>query len=92
LAVYRNRRSPLSQTPYHPIACRLHDSLELAAIRAIPVEAVYRGLDGALRSGSFTIRSIRSRNGAEWLVTDPPAEIRLDRIVSIDGASFSSEC
>ena len=90
--MYRNWRSLVQNSRYSPIACALHDSLELAALRGLPVHLVFQGADGELHCGSFTIRDIRSRDGAEWLLTEPPGEIRLDRIVTMDGEKFSREC
>jgi transcriptional antiterminator Rof (Rho-off) len=78
--------------PYIPIACALHDSLELSALRRVPREIEFYDGAGERRIGTFLIRSIRSRDGAEWLVTEPPAEIRLDLIERLDGARFGGEC
>ena len=78
-------------TPYTPIACALHDRLELAAIRGREVLVAYRE-GGEARDMALRIVNIRVEGGEEWLVTEPPTEIRLDRILALDGESFSAGC
>jgi Rho-binding antiterminator len=78
-------------TPYTPIACALHDRLELAALRGREVTVNHSAADGP-RASRIRILDIRVRDGEEWLVTEPPVEIRLDHILSLDGEPSAEGC
>ena len=78
--------------PYQPIACALTDELELRAMRGRPVGIRYRAAGGELLERSATIRNIVAREGAEYLILDEGEDIRLDRLVEVDGLAFGELC
>ncbi|MCU0735325.1 MAG: hypothetical protein MUF20_07350 [Methylotetracoccus sp.] len=70
---------------YRPIDCTLHDELELRAMRRAFCNLVWRDEQGAVRRCRAVIADIVTRRGEEWLRLDDGAEIRLDRILEVDG-------
>lgn len=86
--------------PYRPIACGLHDELQLRAMRRIAVTLRYREDDGGdapgdeptVRERAGRVVDVRTRAGAEYLVLDDGTEIRLDRLVEVDGIHFGDAC
>jgi len=85
--------------PYRPIACGLHDELQLRALRRSRVTLRYRlpddvapgaaGGEGAeVRVVTDRVVDVRTRSGAEYLALASGEEIRLDRLVEVDGIPF----
>lgn len=70
---------------YRPIDCGFHDRLQLASLRGRPVPIRYRTPGGRTVSTTDRIVDVYSRAAAEYLRTASGAEIRLDRILSVDG-------
>jgi Rho-binding antiterminator len=80
------------RTRYEPIACELHDYIEIACLYR------YRLLIEPTDGDSFEATAVTTRNtnGEEFLVlaqSEGPAEVRLDRLRAITaldaGAKFS---
>lgn len=71
-------------TDYTPIACGIHDRLELAIMRAEPVSMAWRDEDGQEHVGSLRLLDVRTRNKEEFLLAQDTRgqqwEIRLDRL------------
>jgi transcriptional antiterminator Rof (Rho-off) len=71
-------------TPYRPIPCILHERLEFAALRGIPLWLTH-DQDGGRSSQRVRVLDVFTRDGAEWLRYADEAGnqtvIRLDRIV-----------
>ena len=64
---------------YQPIDCELHDRLEDAAVRRVPVQI-------ELNTGIIigTVLDVRTVADEEFLVLkEQPAPIRLDRVISV---------
>ena len=64
---------------YKPIDCDLHDKLEDAAVRQVPVQI-------ELNTGSITgiVVNVRTVGDEEFLILqDEPDPIRLDRVISV---------
>ena len=86
--------------PYRPIACGLHDELQLRALRRSTVTLRYRdggsggapGAEAPIREGTGRVVDVRTRDGAEYLLLDVGTEIRLDRLVEVDGIPFGDAC
>lgn len=73
---------------YRPIDCSLHDELELRALRRTRCRLVYRDESGGELHASAALADLVTRGGEEFLRLADGTEIRLDRIVSIDGLRF----
>lgn len=70
---------------YRPIDCTFHDELELRALRRVRCELVYRNDAGAELSRSGRIVDLVTRDGEEYLRLDDGTEVRLDRLIRVDG-------
>lgn len=74
--------------PYRPIDCGLHDELQLRVMRGRVVEATWTAPDGTPRSRTGRLLDVFSRDGAEYLRLADGTDVRLDRLVSVDGVAF----
>ena len=70
---------------YRPIDCSLHDEFELRAVRRVRCELVYRNGSGVEQHRSGRIVDLTTRNGEEYLRLDDGTEVRLDRVIRVDG-------
>ena len=66
--------------PYKPIACSLYDSLEAMAVRKIPIEIRFSGMDKII-----LIKNLQTRDQAEYLIgsdtqTGEEIVVRLDQV------------
>lgn len=77
---------------YRPIACGLHDELELRALRKSKVELSYNDDKNNVRTIECTIADIFSKDKVEYLKTDMGLLIRLDDIIELDGILFNKSC
>lgn len=73
---------------YRPIDCSLHDQIELLALRGRPVVLRVREPDGTTREIEDTVVDWVARDGVEWVITGAGEEIRMDRLVTVDGIEF----
>lgn len=81
----------MSEEPYRPIACSLHDILEANAVRRRRCTIRHRTDTGeAVVEG--VIEDIYARQGVEYLRLDDGTEIRLDRILTVDDQPFGDAC
>ena len=76
---------------YKPIACGLHDELELRALRKSKVILSYKN-ENKINSLGCVITDIFSKDKVEYLKTDGGLLIRLDDIVELDGILFNKSC
>ncbi len=82
--------------PYHPIACSLHDELQLRAMRGSDVTIRYVSRDGVTGAEAVTdtadrIVDVRTRDGAEFIALANGIEIRLDQLLEVDGIPFGAD-
>jgi transcriptional antiterminator Rof (Rho-off) len=77
---------------YTPIACGLHDELQLLALRGSEVRIVARDHTGGAVTLEGRAADVLSRGGAEWLVLADGTFIRLDHITTVDGRPFHTSC
>lgn len=78
---------------YTPIACSLHDELQLRAMRRRTSAIEWRDAAGDTRLVHAIIADVFARDGVEYLKTADGAEIRLDHLVRVDEVEFgSSDC
>lgn len=78
--------------PYHPIDCALHDELQLRALRRTRVGIRVQDGSGPPEELNGVVVDVLSRDGAEYLVLEGGREIRLDRLVEVDGIPFADAC
>ncbi|MEM1125350.1 MAG: hypothetical protein AAGI71_01770 [Bacteroidota bacterium] len=70
---------------YIPIACSFYDELELRAMRGRQVKVTYLTADGLSTTRVARILDVFARGQEEFIRLEPDEEIRLDRLMSIDG-------
>jgi Rho-binding antiterminator len=73
---------------YEPVDCALHDRLEAAATLRRTVTLRYAGPEGEVELTAARIVDIRARDCVEYLELDSGVEMRLDRILEMDGVAF----
>jgi RimJ/RimL family protein N-acetyltransferase/transcriptional antiterminator Rof (Rho-off) len=76
--------------PYRPIDCALHDRLEAAATVGRPADLAWADAAGRELSSRETIVDVFARRGEEFLTTASGLELRLDRILALDGVAFGA--
>lgn len=74
---------------YRPIACSLHDELQLRAMRRSTCSVEWSDESGAPRSIRGVVVDVFARDGVEYLKLDDGLEIRLDRLARVDGVEFT---
>lgn len=76
----------MKDSPYQPIACGLHETYQLAAIKGVEVDLTWLQEDGSERHSRVRIEDVFTRSQAEYLTLTTQAgeslEIRLDLIES----------
>lgn len=70
---------------YIPINCSYYDELEALATRKRIVPIIYRKDDGEEATLQTRILDFYTRNKEEFMVLEAGPDIRLDKIVSVDG-------
>ncbi len=81
----------MTDSPYHPIACGLHETYQLAAIKGVEVDLIWLLEDSSERECRVRVEDVFTRAKAEYLKANTQAgerlEIRLDRIKSASWAA-----
>jgi transcriptional antiterminator Rof (Rho-off) len=81
----------MTDSPYHPIACGLHETYQLAAIKGVEVDLTWSLEDGSERQCRVKVEDVFTRSQAEYLKANTQAgerlEIRLDLIRSAHWAA-----
>lgn len=70
---------------YQPISCQYYDELELLSMRGEPCLIIYTNPDAPDTSVESAIINVFSRQKEEFMTLADGTEIRLDRLVSVNG-------
>lgn len=88
----------MTNTDYTPISCSFHDILEHHAMRGDVVKVVWEA-SGVRREGSFWLLDVGAHDGADWVKMLPVGEdsakafeVRLDRLIQVDGNELARFC
>ncbi|MGB0649968.1 MAG: hypothetical protein ACPGQT_03565 [Rhodothermales bacterium] len=88
----------MTNTDYTPISCSFHDILEHHAMRGDVVKVVWEA-SGVRREGSFWLLDVSAHGGADWVKMLPVGEdsakafeVRLDRLIQVDGNELARFC
>jgi len=89
----------MSEPPYTPIACGLHEHYQYAVMRRAQLDLAWRTEEGRLRQARVRPLDVFTRAGGEYLRAEirpgEEAVIRLDRVESAhwseNGASLDPE-
>lgn len=76
---------------YQQISCSYHDHLEAAAVTGRSCDLTYLSPSDVSTTVTGRITDVFARDGAEFVRTDADVEIRLDRIIALDGVAFQRE-
>lgn len=77
---------------YQPISCSYYDHLEALAVRGVAVQLLYVADTGTETEVHTRITDLLTRDGVEYLYTDTGAEIRLDKLLSVNGLAPDLSC
>jgi Rho-binding antiterminator len=80
----------MDESKYISVACGLYESIELAVIRKSMIRLNYKTSDGNLSEISDQPINLISKNKAEFVLLKSGLEIKLDKILTIDGITFDS--
>lgn len=76
----------MKPNPYIPIDCSYYDRLEANAVKKVICEIVYRSTNDAPDiQQQAVITNVFSRNKEEFISLSTGEEIRLDRLMSVNG-------
>jgi len=78
--------------PYTPINCSFYDELTALALLRKECEIVYSQPSGEESRTLDIITDVFTRGQEEYLLLASGAEIRLDRLISVDGKAISPGC
>jgi MOSC domain-containing protein YiiM/transcriptional antiterminator Rof (Rho-off) len=74
----------LESTGYTPMACAVHDLLEDAAVRRVPLNLELRLPSGGSEGHVAHVRDLRTELGAEYVELSTSRLVRLDRVLRVD--------
>lgn len=78
---------------YNPIDCNYYDHLEALATLRKRVRVEYEGERGAASVlESALIVDLQTRNKEEFMILDSKEEIRLDKLIAVDGKVVPGSC
>lgn len=92
LGFLREKLKRIMKKEYRPISCDFYDELEIAAMRQTNAVIVYKSEANEEVKITEKIKTIEARSGEEFLILSKGDEIRLDRLISIDGKKLKSYC
>jgi transcriptional antiterminator Rof (Rho-off) len=76
----------MNQNPYRPIACDLHETYQLAAMKSSQVDLEWWVDSGERLQARIRVADVFTQSQAEYLraitITGEAVDIRLDRIIS----------
>lgn len=81
-----------TQEKYIPIDCNFYDRIEAAIVQRRTVQLEYRDAQGHPLSVSTRLQDTQTRKGEEFLLLPSGEEIRMDRILRMDGVAVPVSC
>lgn len=82
----------LDRTNYAPIDCNFYDNFEAAIVQRRVVDLAYRRTDGSVKQEAIRLQDLRTHLTEEYVQLSTGEWLRLDRIVSVDGAAAGASC
>ena len=79
------------ENDYNRVSCDFYDELEALATRKKLCEIIFIN-NGSTAVIQARIANLYAKEKSEYLVTDSGLEIRLDRLVKVDGKVASNYC
>ena len=100
--VYRNLQISAHNNPYLcliptpekyiPIDCNFYDRIEAAIVQRRIVRLEYRDAEGQATSAETKLQDTQTKAGEEFLLLPSGEQIRMDRILSLDGVPVPKSC
>lgn len=81
-----------SSKKYIPIDCGFYDRIEAAIVLGKTVQLAYWGLYGQKAFVETRLQDTRTKMGEEFLLLPSGEQIRMDRIISLDGVPVPKSC
>jgi len=81
-----------SNTPYTPIACSFYDRIEEAIVLRKTAKLIYQTEEGTEIEAETRLKDTRTKDDAEFVVLPSGEEVRMDRIMSLDGEALLGSC
>jgi Rho-binding antiterminator len=78
--------------PFQPVDCGVYDQLEVLAMRRIVCQLEYKGDGGNSIRIESTIVDVFAKSGEEFITLKDGKDIRLDRLISLNGEPVSGTC
>lgn len=77
---------------YQPISCDFYDELELLALRKTVATIVIRQENDATKEIESRIKTFYTKDKEEFMILANGEEIRLDKLVSVNGIQLRNYC
>lgn len=77
---------------YIPIDCSFYDRIEAAIVLRKVVHLVYADIQGRKVIADTLLKDTRTELGEEFLILPSGEQIRMDRIISLDGVPVPKAC
>lgn len=77
---------------YQPINCDFYDELEARATLRRHCRIEFRDATGQVQTTEAVIKDLYIRSKVEYMLLSTGLEIRLDRLVSVDGKPLPEAC
>jgi len=82
----------MKEQKYQPISCDYYDELEIVAMRQTVAQIVFKNESGEENTISTKIKTLQTRNSEEFLILENGDEIRLDKLISMNGKIVKNYC
>ena len=82
----------MKKETYRPISCDFYDELELLALRKTVATIVIRKENEDTESIQDRIKTLLTKDKEEFLILENGQEIRLDKLVSVNGIELKNYC
>lgn len=80
------------RTNYQPIDCNFYDNFEAAIVQGRKVALAYRSTGDATLTVITRLNNLKTHRTEEYVQLENNEWLRLDRIVSVDGAAAGASC
>ena len=87
-----NQIKKMKEQKYKPISCDYYDELEIVAMHQTVAEIIFRNEKGEETTISTKVKTLQTRDSEEFLILDNGDEIRLDKLVSMNGKVLKNYC
>lgn len=81
-----------SNQPYHPIDCSFYDRIEAAIVLRTPVLLEFVEADNSPVTKQIHLINTRIADGEEYVILENGQEVRMDRIISLNGIHPANQC